>query len=282
MRSLTAFFVMCAVLWLAGCGPGEGVLAVVGNSEVEIAAFQEHLAAATGEAWESATGPVASRLLDQFLEQEVVLVVANREARPDVPAEPGNRSAQVRLLLDELCGPPPPPDDDVVHAAMAEALAEERPARAQVRQMLLDSREQAEDAARRLDEGADFVELSKAVSRAPNAAGGGHLGLLTQGGLPENLDEVYTASGCIGGRCECGAWFVVDETGRLGGAALMDLQALAAEGDLDRALEWRDGTNCEIKDKSLTAATPSFAGRTQEHDRSGPRVWALKQTDSGG
>jgi len=99
---------------------------------------------------------------------------------------------------------------------------------------------------------------------------------------PENLDEVYTASGCIGGRCECGAWFVVDETGRLGGAALMDLQALAAEGDLDRALEWRDGTNCEIKDKSLTAATPSFAGRTQEHDRSGPRVWALKQTDSGG
>ena len=193
MRSLTAFFVMCAVLWLAGCGPGEGVLGVVGNSEVEIAAFQEHLAAATGEAWESATGPVASRLLDQFLEQEVVLVVANREARPDVPAEPGNRSAQVRLLLDELCGPPPPPDDDVVHAAMAEALAEERPARAQVRQMLLDSREQAEDAARRLDEGADFVELSKAVSRAPNAAGGGHLGLLTQGGLPENLDEVIFA-----------------------------------------------------------------------------------------
>lgn len=88
--------------------------------------------------------------------------------------------------------------------------------------------------------------------------------------------EVFSASGCVGGRCECGAYFVVDETGRLGGVALMDLQALAANGDLDRALAWRDGENCEIKSKPLTAATPSFAGRTQEHDRSGPRVWALR------
>jgi hypothetical protein len=93
---------------------------------------------------------------------------------------------------------------------------------------------------------------------------------------PELQAEVFTASGCLGGRCECGAFFVIDETGRLGGVALMDLQALAAGGDLDRALTWREGENCEIKEKSLTAATPSFAGRTQEHDRSGPRVWALK------
>ncbi|MEE4272337.1 MAG: peptidylprolyl isomerase [Thermoanaerobaculales bacterium] len=193
MRNRTAFLVICAALSAAGCGPREGVLAVVGDVEVEVTRFQEHLAAATGEAWEGATGPVASRLLDQFLEQEVVLVAANREAAPGVSSEPGVRSAQVRLLLDGLCGPPPPPDADVVQAAMVEALAEERPARAQVRQMLLDSREQAEDASRRLDEGADFVELSKAVSRAPNAAGGGHLGLLVQGGLPENLDEVIFA-----------------------------------------------------------------------------------------
>jgi hypothetical protein len=98
--------------------------------------------------------------------------------------------------------------------------------------------------------------------------------------MPEVQQDVFSASGCVGGRCECGAYFVVDETGRLGGVALMDLQALAAGGDLDRALTWREGVNCEIKNKSLTAATPSFAGRTQEHDRSGPRVWALKATGS--
>jgi len=39
----------------------------------------------------------------------------------------------------------------------------------------------------------DFVELSRQVSRAPNAGDGGELGLLTEGGLPEDLDEVIFA-----------------------------------------------------------------------------------------
>jgi len=59
--------------------------------------------------------------------------------------------------------------------------------------MLLDTKEAAEVARRQLDEGADFVELSKRVSRAPNAGSGGDLGILTQGGLSENLDEVIFA-----------------------------------------------------------------------------------------
>jgi parvulin-like peptidyl-prolyl isomerase len=59
--------------------------------------------------------------------------------------------------------------------------------------MLLDSQDDAMAARQQLDEGADFVELSKRVSRAPNADGGGELGMLTQGGLSENLDEVIFA-----------------------------------------------------------------------------------------
>lgn len=195
MREPVVLFVICVALAIAGCGPEAGVLATVGDANVEVDAFRKHLAAATGEPWEGATGPVASRLFDQFLDQEVVLVAANREHQVDVPSEPGVRSARVRLLLDGLCGPPPPPDAQRLEAAVAEALAVERPARARVRQMLLDSREEAEDARRRLDEGADFVELSKSVSRAPNADGGGQLGVLTQGGLSENLDEVIFALG---------------------------------------------------------------------------------------
>jgi hypothetical protein len=94
---------------------------------------------------------------------------------------------------------------------------------------------------------------------------------------PEPLTGVFSERGCIGGRCECGAYFVVDETGRLGGIALMDLQALATAGDLDRALELRAGENCEIRSKPLTGATRSFGGRTRDSDHFGPRVWALKQ-----
>lgn len=175
------------------CGTDEGVLAKVGNGTVSVSAFQEHLAAVTGETWQGVTDPVASRLLDQFLDQEVVVAAARASDELEVPSEPGARSARVRQLLEELCGPPPPLSEDVVAVEVDTARRTERPARARVRQMLLDTKEAAEVARRQLDEGADFVELSKRVSRAPNAGSGGDLGILTQGGLSENLDEVIFA-----------------------------------------------------------------------------------------
>jgi len=181
-------------VWLAlACGTDEGALATVGDTSVAVVTFQEHLVAVTGEAWQGLTDPVASRLLDQFIDQEVVVAAARSSNEVTVPNETGARSARVRMLLDELCGPPPPPAIEVVEAEVEAAQAVERPARASVRQMLLDTQEDAESVRRQLDEGTDFVELSKRVSRAPNADGGGELGFLNQGGLSENLDEVIFA-----------------------------------------------------------------------------------------
>ena len=185
-----ALFGVCLAL---GCGSDEGVLARVGDTSVAVVTFQEHLVAMTGEAWQGAADPVASRLLDQFIDQEVVVAAALGGSEVTGPRETGARSARVRLLLDELCGPPPSPAIEVVEAEIEAAQAVERPARASVRQMLLDTQEDAESVRRQLDEGADFVELSKRVSRAPNADRGGELGFLIQGGLTENLDEVIFA-----------------------------------------------------------------------------------------
>ncbi len=194
MRRRIAYPGVFVCLWLTlGCGTDEGVVAVVGDDTVELAVFQEHLVAATGEAWQGVTGPVASRLLDQFIDQEVVVAAAGRSGEGVVPIEPGARSARVRLLLDDLCGPPSPPAEEVVEAEIAAAQVVSRPARASVRQMLLDTQEAATAARQQLDDGMDFVELSRLVSRAPNAAGGGELGILTQGGLSDNLDEVIFA-----------------------------------------------------------------------------------------
>jgi hypothetical protein len=194
MRRPTLVPVLLAVVCLgSGCGNDEGVLARVGEAVVEVSTFQEHLDDVTGESWEGVTDQVASRLLDQFLDQEVVVVSAHRDTETGVPTEPGARSARVRQLIDRLCGPPPPPDGAEVEAEIARLQAAERPARARVRQMLLDTREEAESARRQLDDGADFVELSRQVSRAPNAGSGGELGFLTEGGLSEHLDEVIFA-----------------------------------------------------------------------------------------
>ena len=194
MREPRVVVGVCAGLCLAvACGVDESVVATVGDQTIEVSSVQDHLVAATGEPWQGVTDPVASRLLDQFLDQAVVLVAASRDREADAPSEPGARTARVRKLLEELCGPAPPPSRERVESAIAEARSVERPARAHVRQMLLSSREEAESARRQLDQGADFVELSRRVSRAPNADGGGELGLLTQGGLSDNLDEVIFA-----------------------------------------------------------------------------------------
>lgn len=194
MRRIGVIPALCVLACLAsGCGTDEGVLARVGEVDVEVATFQAHLVAATDEPWQGVTDAVASRLLDQFLDQEIVLVAAGRDSQTVPPTAPVARSTRVRRLLDELCGPPPAADEDEVDAGVAAAQSVVRPARARVRQMLLDTLEEAEAARLELDEGADFEELSRRVSRAPNAGGGGDLGLLTEGGLPKNLDEVIFA-----------------------------------------------------------------------------------------
>ena len=65
-----------------------------------------------------------------------------------------------------------------------------RPAKAHVRQLLVDSREQGLAARQRLLAGEDFVDVSRQLSRAPNAAEGGELGFFDQGSLPPEIDEV--------------------------------------------------------------------------------------------
>ena len=91
---------------------------------------------------------------------------------------------------------------------------------------------------------------------------------------PRLLLDVYSGEGASGGRCGCGAFFIIDETGKSGGQALCDLLALACDGDLDRAMEIREGDDFELKTKSL--GEQSSRTRAAGHSYLQPKVWALK------
>jgi len=84
----------------------------------------------------------------------------------------------------------------------------------------------------------------------------------------------YSGSECRGGRCECGAFFVVDETGKSGGAALLDVQAIACGGDLDRAMTLREGVDFELKTRRYSRD----ALGTRGHSHMDPKLWALRLT----
>ncbi len=90
-------------------------------------------------------------------------------------------------------------------------------------------------------------------------------------GLP-----AFSPEGCEGGQCTCGAWFVVDRTGKSGGQALLDARALASEGDLERALALREGEDFEVKSRTIEPETRSNMSPVTGHSYLGPRVWFIR------
>jgi parvulin-like peptidyl-prolyl isomerase len=172
------------------CGVGEQVVARVADLEVKVEALQAFVKAATGMDWQVVNERVASRLFDQFLDQEVVAAAAAGRRGAGIPVDPDARSAAVRALLAEVCGHVPPLPPAALDREIERRLDQVQPARSHVRQMLLDSLEEAAIVQTRLEAGESFVEVSREASRAPNADAGGELGFVVQGTLPQDLDEV--------------------------------------------------------------------------------------------
>ncbi len=175
------------------CGVGEDVIAKVGDHEIDVASLQVYLEGVTGNSWQEVEWRVASSLLDQLIDQEVVAAAANGRPSSAIPDDPAARSAAVRSLLREVCGPVPAVSQDVLDQEIARRLERAQPARAHVRQLLLKSLEEAEAARERLNQGEEFERISLEASHAPNAEGGGELGYVVQGTLPQDLDEVIFA-----------------------------------------------------------------------------------------
>ena len=165
-------------------------MARVGGRKLEIGPFQEYVAEVTGEAWQGVNARVTSRLLDQYLDRQLVLEAAHRRDLQPAAASIAIGPSEMQRLLDALCGPPPQPADAEIAAEVDRRLEVVRPVQAHVRQVLVDSHDEALAARQRLAAGEDFVEVSREVSRAPNAADGGELGFFDQGSLTPEIDEV--------------------------------------------------------------------------------------------
>jgi parvulin-like peptidyl-prolyl isomerase len=192
MDRVTATTVAVTALVFAGlgCGVDETTVATIGGREIGIDEIQIYLTEASGMTWQAIDDRVASRLFDQFLDQEVMVGAVERSRQRGFPTEPAARSSAVRSLVTEVCGPSPLPSDGDIERELTARLEETRPPRARVRQMLLRDLEEAETARARLAAGEPFIDVSRDLSKAANASTGGELGVLTRGTLSEELEEV--------------------------------------------------------------------------------------------
>jgi len=93
---------------------------------------------------------------------------------------------------------------------------------------------------------------------------------------PVRVMTVFTPAGCLGERCSCGAVYAVDETGRLGGQALLDAQALLCDGDLHRAMTLESGTQVEVRSRRCPTQTIQVGAGRLDRVSASARIWFVR------
>ena len=94
---------------------------------------------------------------------------------------------------------------------------------------------------------------------------------------PKQVMTVFTPGGCLAGRCSCGAVYAVDETGRLGGQALLDAQAVLCDGDLQLAMTLESGKQIHVRSKPFQSQTlQAGTSRFNRVSRSA-RAWFVRR-----
>jgi parvulin-like peptidyl-prolyl isomerase len=194
VRARTAWFLLGGLAAAAaGCArPGvraaarASVIALAGNRPVELAAFATYAQDAAGDELRNLSPRVASSLLDQYLE-EILIERAVEDAVPKAlgatPAERRRDLIARRARLEEVG------DSDLRKEYDAHPDRYLRPEGIRVSQLFFTDRGKADAAVKRLAQGSTWEDVSREMSRAPNAATGGSLGLLTKTDVPRDFER---------------------------------------------------------------------------------------------
>lgn len=235
---------LAAVLSACGAaGPSPDAVAVVGGAEVTYAELAAYVEAETDSPAATLESPVLSRLLDQHLTERLLVRVARE--RGLVAPHAGTREALSALLESA-------PADQPVRS---EALARYRdrkgeltlPERVRLRQILTETREEAEAARAELAAGADFADVARRFSEDPSAPYGGVQGELAREDLPEEFADVIFGlePGEVSEVLEADYGFhIFQVTARLPGRVVPFDEAekvLAEEVREERVRSWLDG-----------------------------------------
>jgi len=176
------------------CSLGRSPLAVVGGHEITREELDEVVVLQTGRHIDEVSPELTGALFEELLTEFVLIAASPVEG--DRSLAPPARSARARDLLASLCPTPSEPSEaeiDTYLASHPELLQGEE--RILVRQLILSDEAAATAARERLLAGADFDELSRRLSRAPNAAEGGRLGWLRRDQLPPKFEAALMSLG---------------------------------------------------------------------------------------
>jgi peptidyl-prolyl cis-trans isomerase C len=155
------------------------VAARIGGRPVPYARFEEFLRRQVGEGAGSLDSRVLSRLLDQFLEAELLMRLAVDEKKL---AAPGSQRQALDSLLADADAPVVPAEVEQYYRLHQSEFA--LPERVRLHHLLVGSAAEARRIEKRLQAGEDFPDLARELSLDPSAPTGGDQGEIGLDDLP--------------------------------------------------------------------------------------------------
>ena len=186
-RRASVWLLTASLLACAGSLP-EGTVVRIGGEDRSYEDFDRYVRSVLGVEASRSSSEVLSRLFERFVDDELLL--RRVRDRGLAGAAASSREA-VAALLD--ASPPEISPADVERHYAEHRSDYERPARARLRQILVDDRAGAELALAELEAGVDFGEVARGRSIGPSAPDGGLQGELAREDLPGALAEVVFA-----------------------------------------------------------------------------------------
>jgi peptidyl-prolyl cis-trans isomerase C len=155
------------------------VVARIGGRPVPYARFEEFLRRQVGEGAGALDSRVLSRLLDQFVDAELLTRLAVDEKKV---APTGDERRALDALLAEADVPVEPPEAEQYYRTHQAEF--QLPERVRLHQILVSTGPEAERVAQRLGRGEDFAAVAREVSLDPSAPSGGDQGEIAVDDLP--------------------------------------------------------------------------------------------------
>ena len=94
---------------------------------------------------------------------------------------------------------------------------------------------------------------------------------------PGRVMTVFTPEGCLAERCSCGAVYAVDETGRLGGQAMLDAQAVLCDGDLQLAMTLESGKQVDVRSQPCSIRAVQVGASRFNRTSPSARAWFVRR-----
>jgi len=171
-------------------GPSDPVILALGGQEVRRSDFERYVAELESRQQMALEGPVRDAVLQAWLERRILVLEAQARGWVFPRASADEEQAAVhRLLVAEVHSRIQVSEEEVTHYYAEHRAELAMPERVTLRQILVATSNEARDVQRRLlKDPKGFGTLAQALSRGPEASGGGLMGTFSPGELPAELE----------------------------------------------------------------------------------------------